>query len=209
MRDNQCLKLLTIAGLTLGIVGTSAPDALARMRHRFPVRHHPYYGRRVSLPELIAQSIIVGGLEYYYQHGYFYQRTPDGYVIIDSPVGAVIETIPDNYKIVVINGKTYYYHNDTYFIYSGKKYVVVADPVYQVAELPQEVRVIDYTETVVKQSSETAENKENEFTVNILNDKGSYTAVRIVRSKEGFVGPQGEYYTEFPKVEQLKVMYGE
>jgi len=27
--------------------------------------------------------------------------------------------------------------------------------------------------------------------------------------EDEFVGPQGECYTEFPKVEQLKVIYGE
>jgi hypothetical protein len=49
---------------------------------------------------------------------------------------------------------------------------------------------------------------QNEFTVNIPNDHGGYTAVVIKRSGNGFVGPQGEYYPEFPKVFQLKLMYG-
>ena len=46
------------------------------------------------------------------------------------------------------------------------------------------------------------------FTVNIPNTRGGYTPVALKRSGSGFIGPQGEYYTEFPKVEQLKVMYG-
>ena len=49
---------------------------------------------------------------------------------------------------------------------------------------------------------------QNEFTVNIPNDHRGYTAVVIKRSGNGFVGPQGEYYPEFPKVSQLKLMYG-
>lgn len=48
----------------------------------------------------------------------------------------------------------------------------------------------------------------DEFTVNIPNDRGGYTAVVIKRSGNGFIGPQGEFYPEFPKVSQLKVMYG-
>jgi hypothetical protein len=48
----------------------------------------------------------------------------------------------------------------------------------------------------------------NEFTVNVPNDRGGYNAVIIKRSGNGFVGPQGEYYPEFPKVFQLKLMYG-
>ena len=35
--------------------------------------------------------------------------------------------------------------------------------------------------------------QQNEFTVNIPNDHGGYTAVVIKRSGNGFKGPQGEY----------------
>jgi hypothetical protein len=49
---------------------------------------------------------------------------------------------------------------------------------------------------------------QNEFTVNIPNKNGGYTAVIIKRSGNGYVGPQGEYYPQFPKVSQLQVMYG-
>jgi hypothetical protein len=47
-----------------------------------------------------------------------------------------------------------------------------------------------------------------EFIVNIPNDKGGYTPVIIKRSGNGYIGPQGEYYPEFPKVSQLKLLYG-
>jgi hypothetical protein len=49
---------------------------------------------------------------------------------------------------------------------------------------------------------------QKEFTVNVPNDHGGYTTVLIKRSGNGFVGPQGEYYPEFPKISQLKLMYG-
>ena len=48
----------------------------------------------------------------------------------------------------------------------------------------------------------------DEFTVNIPNDHGGYTTILIRRSGNGFIGPQGEYYPQFPKVSQLKIMYG-
>lgn len=50
--------------------------------------------------------------------------------------------------------------------------------------------------------------QQNAFTVNIPNDHGGYTAVVIKRSGNGFTGPQGEFYPEFPKVFQLRIMYG-
>ena len=49
--------------------------------------------------------------------------------------------------------------------------------------------------------------QQNEFTVNIPNDRGGYTTVLIKRSGNGFTGPQGEYYPEFPTVAQLKIIY--
>jgi hypothetical protein len=51
-------------------------------------------------------------------------------------------------------------------------------------------------------------NQQNEFTVNIPNDHGGYTAVIIKKSGSGYLGPQGEYYPAFPKVSVLKVIYG-
>jgi len=48
----------------------------------------------------------------------------------------------------------------------------------------------------------------DQMTVNIPNDHGGYTPVVIKRTANGFIGPQGEFYPQFPKVSQLKVMYG-
>jgi len=47
-----------------------------------------------------------------------------------------------------------------------------------------------------------------EYTVNIPNTRGWYNTVVIKRSGDGFVGPQGEYYPEFPKIFQLQMKYG-
>jgi hypothetical protein len=48
----------------------------------------------------------------------------------------------------------------------------------------------------------------NSFTVNVPNAQGGYTAIVIKQSGEGYLGPQGEYYAEFPKVSQLQAVYG-
>jgi len=46
-----------------------------------------------------------------------------------------------------------------------------------------------------------------EFTVNIPNMHGGYNVVVIKKSGEGYIGPQGEYYPEFPKIFQLQMKY--
>jgi len=48
----------------------------------------------------------------------------------------------------------------------------------------------------------------DDFTVNVPNAQGGYTAIIIKKSGDGYVGPQGEYYSEFPKVSQLQTIYG-
>jgi len=45
-------------------------------------------------------------------------------------------------------------------------------------------------------------------TVNVPNSNGSYTAVVLKRSGNGYVGPQGEYYDQVPTTAQLQAMYG-
>jgi hypothetical protein len=46
------------------------------------------------------------------------------------------------------------------------------------------------------------------ITVWITNSNGSQTAVRLTREGGWYVGPRGEYYSEMPTNEQLRVAYG-
>jgi uncharacterized membrane protein len=46
------------------------------------------------------------------------------------------------------------------------------------------------------------------FTVNIPNSQGSYTPIQIKQTGNGYIGPRGEYYSQFPTVYQLQAMYG-
>jgi len=46
------------------------------------------------------------------------------------------------------------------------------------------------------------------FIVNVPNNTGGYTPIRIQKSGNGYVGPQGELYYPFPQITQLKAMYG-
>jgi len=46
------------------------------------------------------------------------------------------------------------------------------------------------------------------YPVYLPNSDGTFTTVPIKRYGTGYIGPQGEHYTDFPTVEQLKVTYG-
>jgi hypothetical protein len=167
--------------------------------HMFYEVFHPYpfYGKAVfSLPGGFV-SISTGGSRYYYQSGIFYKRYYDEYVVVAPPAGAVIATLPPDCHPVIIGGVTYYTGNGVYYATTPEGYEVVSQP---------RVTVIDAPKTV---AGAPAVEGTDAFTVNIPAASGGYTPVVIMRSGDGFVGPQGEFYPTFPSVEQLKVMYGE
>jgi len=62
--------------------------------------------------------------------------------------------------------------------------------------------------TMVVVTPAVIEVKAEETVIHIPNSNGSYTAVTLQKSGDGYIGPQGEYYPEHPTVAQLKVLYG-
>jgi len=120
---------------------------------------------------------------YYYGSAYY---PPTDEVLVSPPV----------YQPVVINGSTYYLNDGTYYIYNGYGYQAVAPPVAVVQPPP------------VITSAGPASDMPDSITINIPNNKGGYTAVTLKRSGNGYIGPQGEFYPEFPKVSQLEIIYG-
>ncbi len=108
------------------------------------------------------------------------------------PIGTVVRVRPPDCRTVIIRGATYYVSNDVYYLPSRQGYEVVVPPNTSVIEAAQ---------------PEVASATDESVTVNIPNAQGGFTAVVLKKSGSGFLGPQGEFYPEFPKVEQLKLMY--
>jgi hypothetical protein len=156
-------------------------------RGRFYRYHdHPRFGIHLHFLPHGYFTIRVGGARYYYYDGLYYRSIGGDYVIVSPPVGAVVTAIPSDFQPVIVNGVTYYVNNGTYYRYTRHGYQFVAPPL------------------VVN----PAVGSQDIVTVNVANNSGGYTAVVIRRSGNGYVGPQGEFYPEFPKVAQLKTMYG-
>lgn len=130
-----------------------------------------------------------GGDRHYYRDGNYYKRGWFGLgaVVAALAVGAYLESLPPKHTVVVVQGNKYY-HDDRYYYRQlpDGGYAVVATPV--IVETPYPV-------------PETS-------TVNIPNSRGGYTSITMIRSGSGFVGPQGEFYQNYPTVEQLRTMYG-
>lgn len=140
---------------------------------------HPRYGVEVTAfyPNEYY-PVMVGGTQYYYDDGIYYDYTGGNYVVAQPPQGAVVSAIPSDFTTVNVNGVTYYTNNGTYYVYTSSGYKVVSPP------------------------------DQSTYVVNVPSDKGGYVAITLKKSGNGYVGPQGEFYSQFPQVSQLHVMYG-
>lgn len=125
-----------------------------------------------------------------------------------------------NYSYVGVNFSVWpdtYYYTAPY--YPPDDSVIVSPPETVVEEQPvtvvQPPVVVDSQAqnagpviTTLAGTSTPGAGDVDSITINIPNNKGGYTAVTLKRSGNGFIGPQGEFYPEFPKVAVLEVVYG-
>jgi len=171
--------------------------------HYFPVGHELR-----ELPRDVFR-LTHCGLEYFYFEGLFYRFRDDRYIVVEAPVGAVVAAIP-TCQPVIIDGLAYYMINGNTYIATSTGYIVASPPAVVPAPAPAPVAVAQPPAVPVAPPPPPAQPvaSDNTFTVNIPNARGTFTPVTVTRSGSGFIGPQGEFYPEFPRVEQLKVMYG-
>lgn len=83
----------------------------------------------------LIQSYAAAGSTYYYQDGVFYSMDASGqYSVIVPPAGALVETLPEDYDMVVLaDGNEYYKVDDTVYritISEGKPYFEVLGQLY-------------------------------------------------------------------------------
>ncbi len=157
------------------------------IHHYYHYHDRPHWGIHVDAfyPDEYY-PVWTGGARYYYDDGVYYDYVGGNYEVVAPPIGAVISTVPSDFQPVVINGLTYYTDNGTYYVHTSNGYKVVSPPL-------QAPSLVD---------------TQNIFTVNVPNAAGGYTTVTIKKSGNGFVGPQGEFYPQFPDVSQLRNIYG-
>jgi len=116
-----------------------------------------------------------------------------------SYVGVNFSVWPDNY-----------YYDAPYYPYYGDQ-VLVSPPVYQPAVVIQPPEVVDTQEqgaAPVITAAGSASDAPGSITINIPNNNGGYTAITLKQSGNGYIGPQGEFYPQFPSVAQLRIIYG-
>lgn len=88
-----------------------------------------------------------------------------------------------------------------------RRFVRIGPPVVQVVPPPvvREVVVQPAPPVIIRTPAPI---EDSVITVWITNSNGSKTSVKLTREGPWYVGPRGEYYTEMPTNEQLRVVYG-
>ncbi|MDE2010462.1 MAG: hypothetical protein KGJ09_10380 [Candidatus Omnitrophica bacterium] len=84
------------------------------------------------------------------------------------------------YLSVYINGGTYFYYQGSFFMLTSSGYETV-DPSTLAAD--------------------------GVFNIEIPNSSGAYTQIQLEAVNNGYVGPQGEFYPQFPSIPQLQAIY--
>lgn len=203
------VHLMVTSALVTGVLlSTSASEASWKHKRKFKNdyhRHHQYYRHHtwstggqivVKLPWDFI-TVVVGNDFYKYRDGHYYKKHPVGWKSVKAPRGACLAELPRGYHRKLVNNRIYYVYNDVYYLKDARGYVVVDKP----GGYDRSDRKMVKNKTVVN-SSET-------ITINIPKMNGQYEPVELVVEDDGFIGPQGEYYEEFPKVADLKVIYGQ
>jgi len=151
-----------------------------------------------------CQQVVVDGTLYYLINGVTYMKTAYGFQVVPMPsvlVPRVVTTpAPALSQTTIINMPA------PSTPPPPPPVVNVPAPTY--APQPAPAPIVTPVAVENTPAADAAGMTNDVFVINIPNAKGTYTPVAIKRSGTGFTGPQGEFYTEFPRVEQLKLMYG-
>ncbi|MDD5772620.1 MAG: hypothetical protein PHX78_04045 [bacterium] len=163
---------------------------------------------------LFCSATLAWDGRYRYRRGRWYRDRDWFWFSIGGPtitIGTVVSTLPPTYSIVFFGNMPYYYYDDFYYRpYYPSGYIVVPAPAQPAIIMPKTSETTTVYNTVIVHNPPAAITQQDSFTVNIPNpnSKGEYIPVTLKRVNNGFTGPQGEFYKEFPSIEQLQVMYG-
>jgi hypothetical protein len=77
----------------------------------------PARGIRIKTLPVGHRPFVLDQRNYFYYYGTFYIKSDntDEYEVIDAPIGAVVDALPDGYEVKNIDGTEYYVLDDVYY----------------------------------------------------------------------------------------------
>jgi hypothetical protein len=151
-------------------------------------------------------------------------------MVVVPPIGAYVAYLPDGSTTFIVGADRYYYYNGVYFRPYSDGYVIVSPPPSQPAtttapaasaqnNAPSQTSTTSGTGAEAKSLSsapgaslaaagQQKSASSDTVTVGVPNSKGGFSSVKLVKHKDGYIGPQGEFYAGHPTVDELKALYG-
>ncbi len=81
--------------------------------------YNTYYGPRIGFSIGFLPygyyPFYYGDYEYFYSGGLYYQYDNNQYTVVEPPIGAEVNTLPEKAQSIVINGQQYYELNGVYY----------------------------------------------------------------------------------------------
>ncbi|MBN2316609.1 MAG: hypothetical protein JXM79_21960 [Sedimentisphaerales bacterium] len=151
--------------------------------------------------------ILIGGVVYYIVGDIYYQSVPGGYIIVDKPIVKVMEApAPEPQE-------------ETFTLYVPKKNEEGFVPVIlkrleggflgPQGEFYPSAPQIEWLTEMYGIPQVLRHVRSDTFFIHVPDKDGEgFTRVALKRYKNGFRGPQGEFYPLIPSVAQLTEMYG-
>jgi len=211
MNNNAKICMYLVMGGVMSMAMAQSTEAEAKNRssrfkyNKYGHHHRGSYGYRhnshvsggfvFSIPRGFIK-ISVGGKKYHYHDGAYYRKGRHGYNVVSAPIGACIEHLPHGYQKYHVDGVPYYTYNDVYYKHTRGGYEVIHQPYSR------------HTKKSRVRNDHRDHDEGNSITLSIRNKEGGYFSITVKPSGDGYVGPQGEYYDQFPKIEHLKLIYG-
>jgi hypothetical protein len=105
-----------------------------------------------------------------------------------------------------VNGVPYYYENP-YYVAAPVGYVGVAQPPLAYVPASTSMAAPYATPSAASSQPPAAASVSDSFDIHIPNGNGSFTLITLQKTEKGFLGPQGEFYTDHPTEDQLRARY--
>ena len=132
----RVLALMLILVLCVSNISYAWPDRDRGWGHRDGYRYHDggwWVGG--ALVGGLALGAIIASLPprvtyvngYYYDGTYYYQQTPDGYVVVEP---SVVVSIPPDFQPVQWRGTTYYTRDNRWYIVTTSGLVQIENPIH-------------------------------------------------------------------------------
>jgi hypothetical protein len=92
---------------------------------RIHSHYRPYHLRYLPRSHI---RLVIGALDYYYVDGLFYRPYAQGYISAQIPIGTVLTTLPQGYRVVLLGDRLYYALGGSYFVETQGGYQAIANP---------------------------------------------------------------------------------